>query len=316
MAYKEHKMRDKAEVFQLLGETSASIFPLARDIMGEQFEKYFTEQRFYQPTFLAFSLSPKSLNADTYRKRTPYNNPAAVEEILAGAVEADYLKPDGKGGYLVSEKGSAAIKTVHNSFYDHINQVNQFPEDKFKDLTALLKKLVDAVNKADHLNEKISFEISHFGHPEVENGTLAQVDQLLDDLNAFRDDAHIAAWKPVGVSGHTWEALSFVWNGEANTVEKLVERLPFRNYIAEDYAQTLDDLTQRGWIESGPEGYIVTEEGKKIRDDAETDTDTNYFAPWKKLSDDELKQLGDLLTRLKKTNLKLAEQNKEENKAE
>jgi len=305
-------MSDKNKVFQLMGETTASIFPLAQDIMGEQFEKHFTEQRFYQPTFMAFSLSPKSLNADIYRKRTPYNNPATVEEILAGAVEGGYLKLESTGEFLITEKGSAAIKAVHISFYDHINQINQFPGGKLKDLSALLKKLVDAVNKADHLNEKISFEISHFGHPEVGNGTLAQVDQHLDDLNAFRDDAHIAAWAPVGVSGNTWEALSFVWNGEANTVEKLVERLPFRNYESEDYLRTLEDLVQRGWIEANEDGYTVTEKGKKIREDAETATDTNYFLPWKSLSDDELDQLGNLLEGLKSANLKLAEENKAE----
>jgi len=221
-------MRAEGKVFQLLGETSASIFPLAEAMMGPQFEKYFTEQRFYQPTFIAFNLSPKPISANLVCKRTPYTNPAAVKDLLAEAANAGYLEPDGKDGYLVSKKGDSAIESVHNTFYDQINQGNQFPGDKLKELIALLGKLVDAVRKADHIKEKISFEISHFGHAKVNTETLAQADQHLDDLNAFRDDAHLAAWAPVGVSGITWEALSFVWNGEAATVEKLVERLPYR----------------------------------------------------------------------------------------
>jgi len=106
--------------------------------------------------------------------------------------------------------------------------------------------------------------------------------------------------------------LSFVWNGEAATVEKLVERLPYRNYGREDYLQALEDLTRRGWIESGPDGFTVAEEGKKIRQDAEAETNTNYFAPWKVLSDNELAKLGDLLTELKNTNLSLVEGNQAE----
>ena len=46
-------MRDELKVWDLMGETSASIYPLAQAIMGAQFEKHFTEQRFYQPTFIA-----------------------------------------------------------------------------------------------------------------------------------------------------------------------------------------------------------------------------------------------------------------------
>jgi hypothetical protein len=131
-------------------------------------------------------------------------------------------------------------------------------------------------------------------------------------MNAFRDDAHIAAFTPVGVSGQVWETLTFVWNGEANTIEKLVERLPFRFYTAEDYTKALEDLTQRGWIQPGDDGYTTTDAGQKIRDDAEAQTNTNYFGPWKVLSDEELTQLGDLLTGLKESNLKLVEASQSE----
>ena len=141
---------------------------------------------------------------------------------------------------------------------------------------------------------------------------MAQADQQIDDLHAFRDDSHISAWTPYGVNGHTWETFSFVWNGEANTVEKLVARLPYRNYTAEDYTKTLADLTQRGWIEPSDNGYKATAEGKKIREEAEDKTNENHFSPWKVLTDDELTKLGQLLNDLKETNNKIAEENKTE----
>ena len=299
-------MRNERKVFELMGETSQSIFPLAREIMGSQFEKHFTEQRFYGPTFLASQVAPKSISVDLISKRNPYGNPAGTEKTLADAAEAGYLEPDGKGGYVASEKGAKAIQTVHDAFYGHINEVNQFFGNKLEALAALLVKLVEACTKADLSNGCLSLNISHNGHPKVEVGTLAQVDQLLDDMNAFRDDAHLSAWMPVGVDGHTWEVLSFVWNGEANTAEKLVERLPYREYTAEGYAKTLKDLVQRGWIETGDDGYVATKDGKKVRGDAEAITDTNYFAPWKALSEDEIARLGELLTGLKEINLKIA----------
>ncbi|MCK5793444.1 MAG: hypothetical protein KAH12_01975 [Anaerolineales bacterium] len=300
-------MRGEKKVFQLFGETSASIYPLARDVMRPLFEEYFSEQRFYQAIFFAYNLSPDPITPELFLKRIPYAKPESVLEILEDAVEAGYLARDGQGGYLPAEKGSSAIEVVHDAFYTRANQINEFPDEKSKELASLLAKLVDSVDQSELAGGKICYIASHGGHIQVEPGTLAQVDQLLDDLNAFRDDAHIAAWTPVGVDGHTWEVLTLVWNGNATTAEALNERLPYRQYTVEDYKGSLEGLVQRGWIEEGAEGYLVTDAGKKIRDEAEAVTNENYFRPWKVLTDSELTRLGDLLEELKETNLKMVE---------
>ena len=216
-------MNKNTSVFQLMTETSASIFPLARNIMGTLFEEYFSEQRFYQVIFMAYNRAPEPITADLFSLRRPYANPDSVIELLEGTAEAGYIKSDGVNGYLIAERGTSAIETVHDEFYRHLNQVNQLPDDKVKELAVLLARLVDSIQKSELDGGKTCFELSHGRHIIVIPGSLAQVDQHLDDLIAFRDDAHIAAWKPVGVDGHTWEVLTFVWNGEVSTAEKLVE---------------------------------------------------------------------------------------------
>lgn len=298
-------MSVRDQVFQLLGETTGSIFPIAREIMTPLFEEYFSEQRFYQPTFIAYQLSPEKLTEEIYQKRSPYINPEAIRENLEDAAKAGYLEKEGEGEYQISEKGKNAIDFVHDTFYDHINAVNQFPADKLQTLAGLLGALVESAARADLTSGILSLEIVRGGHPQVEPGTLAEVDQLLDDLNAFRDDAHIAAWTPTGVTGQVWEALTFLWNGQASSAEELVEKLPYRSYTVEEYQEALDKLVGLGWSEAGDKGYHLTESGKKIRDQAEQDTNDYYFMPWKVLSEDELGTLKELLTELKDTNLKL-----------
>lgn len=304
-------MRDEKSVFQLFGETSASIYPLARDIMRPLFEEYFSEQRFYQPLFLAYNLKPEPISVVLYQKRNPYANRESVQEILEDAAEAGYLEKVKESEYRPTQKGSSAIETVHEAFYKHVNQLKEFPADQLKELCSLLAKLVESINQTDLGGRKICFDASLGGHIQVEQGTLAHVDQLLDDLNAFRDDAHIAAWAPVGVDGHTWEVLTLVWNGDATTAEALVKRLPYRQFTKEEYQATLKDLAQKGWIKPGQDGFAVTEEGKKIRDEAEEATNANYFGPWNNLSDDEVVRLGELLTALKGANLDLMPANEE-----
>ncbi|MBU0704896.1 MAG: hypothetical protein KKC18_13635 [Chloroflexi bacterium] len=134
-----------------------------------------------------------------------------------------------------------------------------------------------------------------------------KTDQYLTDLIRYRDDAHIAAWKPYDVSGHAWEALTFIWRGEASTAEELVEKLPFRGHSAEVYAKVLVDLASRGWVEETPDGYRITEEGRGLRQQAEDATDRYFFAPWACLEDAEIVQLHDLLTRLRSNLREMAE---------
>ncbi len=301
-------MTDKSAVFQLMGETTASIFPLARHLMQPLFEEKFTEQRFYGPIFLAYNRAPEPISQDLLFRRNPYANPESVAELLEGAAEAGYIKSDGAGGFQIAKRGSAAIEAVHDVFYSYINQVNQFSASKLNELIALLAKLVDSVYRTDLTGGKLCFDLSYQSHIKVDPGSLGHVDQLLDDLNAFRDDAHVAAWRPFGVDGHTWEVLTLVWNGEAKTAEKLVERLPYRQYTKSDYQVTLEDLVQKGWIEEGSDGYRITDEGKKIRDQAELDTDANYFGPWKALMDEEINRVGELLSELRDINLKLGQE--------
>ncbi len=273
-------MSDQQTVFQLRGEVSASIFPLARSVVMPLFEKRFTEQRFYGPTFIATQVAPKPISVELLSKRTPYNNPIGIAKTLNNAVEAGYLRADSEGEYVVSEKGAKAIEEAHSAFYAHVNKVNKFPAEKMVRLASLLRRLVAACDEIEFKTGKTTFGISHGGHPKVDADSLAEVDQLLDDLAAFRDDAHIAARMPTGVSGQVWETLTFVWNGEENTAEKLAERLPFRNYEVDDYASALDKLQELGWIETGDDGFKVTAEGQSVRDEAEALTNSNYFLPW------------------------------------
>ena len=300
-------MRDQSQVFQLLGETAVSIFPIAGEIMGPLFEENFTEQRFYQPVFIAYQLSPKILTETLFQKRAPYTNPDAIHENLVDAVKAGYLEEEGAEGYRASQKGRDAIELFHEKFYNHVNELNQFPAEKMKKLAGLLGMIVEEVGKTELSSGNLSFTLVRDGHPEVDPGTLAEVDQLLDDLNAFRDDAHIAAWAPTGVSGQVWEALTFIWNGNASTTAELVEQLPYRSYTEEEFQKALDKLVDKGWAEVGDEGFILTDTGKEIRDKAEQDTNDLYFGPWEVLSDDDLDLLGELLAELKETNLKLVE---------
>ncbi len=164
-------------------------------------------------------------------------------------------------------------------------------------IVSLLGKLAQASLESPQPADKVCIAQTHQSFPSQEYAPLATIDQRLDELNAFRDDMHLAAWRPHEVEGFAWEALTFIWRGDASSAEELAEKLSVRDYSVDDYEQALVGLAQRDWLEKTADGYQVTPEGQAVRQQAEDDTDRYFFAPWACLSDAESVQLHGLLTR-------------------
>ena len=211
--------------------------------------------------------------------------------------ETGGIAPVGSGEYALTEKGRTAMHETEHPFYLRLGEIAALPPEELAQLETLLDKVVAACLEAPEAASKWCIGTTHRGHPKEEYGPLARIDQHLDDLSAFRDDAHLSAWQPYGVRGQVWEALTFVWRGNARTAEELAEKLSIRGYAAEAYGEALAELARRGWVETAPEGYRATEKGRALRQEAEEATDRTFFAPWACLSGTERIQLHDLLTR-------------------
>ena len=79
----------------------------------------------------------------------------------------------------------------------------------------------------------------------------------------------------------------------------IAEALSNRNYEEADYAASLNELVERGWIEAQNDTYTITENGRKLREEAEATTDRYYYIGWTVLSDEETSELDTLLAELR-----------------
>jgi Mn-dependent DtxR family transcriptional regulator len=288
-----------AQLWTLAGETSQAIFAVTRDTVDPLLEKHGLNERGFAFTLLsAQSFEPEPVSAARLSIRSPYTNPAQYDSFLTKVAEAGFLEPKGDGEYKLTEKARTVLHELNDAFYTRLGEIPALPDENLARSEDLLKRVVDACLEAPEPASKWCISKSHQGHPSQEYAPLAKIDQHLDDLNAFRDDAHLAAWQPYDVSGHAWEALTLIWRGDARTAEEMAER-PFRGHSAETYSEALADLTGRGWVEQTSDGYRVTEKGQALRQEAEEATDRYFFAPWARLSVTEKVQLHWLLTQLK-----------------
>jgi DNA-binding MarR family transcriptional regulator len=286
--------------WDLLGELPQHLLALTREVVIPAFEAYGLNQPgLFQVLRRAYALAPNPIEVATLTATDPYSNPARYEQSTARAAEAGLTRALGNGKYEVTVRGREAWEGLNDLFYVRLGELEALPAEESGRLEGLAGRLVQASLEAPEPAEKRAALVTHAEHPAGEYAPLAKIDMHLDDLRAFRDDAHLAAWKPYGAAGAVWETLTYVWRGEARTAEALGERLGARGYSAEVYAKALADLARRGWVEERADGFAVTDSGGWLRQEAEEVTDRYFYGPWSCLSDPEVADLVGLLTRLR-----------------
>ena len=299
-------MIDKKQLWTLAEETMRTFAPFYRDAMQAAIQNSGAPDNWFGLS-LARGSDPQPFTAERYHAMFPYSAPKRFVEALEELARLELLERVGEDTYRLTDLGCKAVENIFEAAHQGLDTIEPLPAGEMDQLNRLLYRLVEATLEIPEPEKKWALAYSRWTDPGEGASGPVKTDQYLTDLLRFRDDAHIAAWKPYDVNGHAWEALTFIWRGEASTAEELVEKLPFRGHSAEAYAKVLVGLANRGWVEETPDGYRITEAGRGLRQQAEDATDSYFFAPWACLESAEIVQLDDLLTRLKNSLQEMAE---------
>lgn len=235
------------------------------------------------------------MTVERMRERIPYMSAAAVREQLDASVERGMLESDA-AGYRLSQAGRSFV-------VDLVDRINAGLRERATDipqaerLVELLGRQVEAICAAPGI-EAPSILGSRSFDPGPSASAPERLRRYLQDLNAWRDDAHVAAWRQHESDGHAWEVFSHVWGekvwGDPVTdAAQAAEKLGFRGYSEADYGAALEGLRERGWLERDDSGYRISAAGRSLREAAEVATDHHFFGPWQLSASeaDELRQL-------------------------
>ena len=299
-----------AEMWPLCGEVSQAVFTVTRPVVNPIIdESGLTQPRVVHTLLIARAIEPDAISPERIWRRFPYGALENWAQPLTISAERQLLKAQSDGSYRLTPGGRALVARVLKEFYAGLAGVEKsigpvYPAADLDRLAELLTKIVTAC---------FNVPIDRFGladsHGLTPTGSaLAQIDQALDDLNAFRDDAHLAAWRPLQATGEAWELFTFLWRGEVKNVDEMAEKAAARGHSREAYQSALGDLIGRGWVRAANEGaYEVTDAGRQLREAAEVATDRDFYTPWQVLGDSEVKELPELLARLKTALTQIAE---------
>jgi hypothetical protein len=301
-----------AAVWPLCGEVSQGIFTVTRPFVNPIVDEIgLTQPRVVHTLLMARAVEPDAISPERIWRRFPYDVLENWARPLVTLTERQLLEAQGDGSYRLTPGGRALITRLLKEFYVGLAGIEKsievvYPAADVDRLAVLLDTIVTACFNAPI--DRFGLTDSHGLAPNGNTAALARIDQALDDLNSFRDDAHLAAWRPLQITGETWELFTFLWRGEVKNADEMVEKAAFRGHSREAYQSALGDLIGRGWVRAtGESACEVTEVGRQGRAEAEAVTDRNFYTPWQVLNDVEVKDLSELLMRLKTALAQIAE---------
>jgi hypothetical protein len=243
----------------------------------------------------ALTFEPQPVSNAKLQVRVPYQDYA---KSLADAAEQGFFSLVREGEYRLTDLGRSVGNEIILAAYARMGNYEPLSASQLNYLSVLLRRLVVASHTSPEPPGKWSLTHARRIDPGENAPLLIQVDQHLSDLAAYRDDAHLAAWQPLGFDGPTWETLTLLWRGEVDNLADLAERLCHRRFPREVYATALDKLDEQGLIEVDSGKWKLTPAGEELRQNAESATDAYFYAPWDCLESEDLEALENLLDML------------------
>lgn len=254
-------------------------------------------------TLLAIpSFQPDPINAKLLQIRGAYTSLERYEFLLKSLQTKNLLEIYGDQSYALTEVGQRTIKEIMQPVYAALSGIQALPVTEMMDLASRLKDYTDACLAAPEPPGTWCIQHARRNSPGAGVSMMVRIEQFLTELTAFRDDAHLAAWRSYEISGHAWDVLTLLMVEKSLPVEEVNAKLKRRGNTLEQTHTAINQLSKKGWaVLSEGEIAQITPFGVEIRQIAEETTNRYYYTPFKSLSDTEVKQTIDLLTKFRRS---------------
>lgn len=289
---------DNKLLWQLMQEVWQAIVPAYEPV----FDRFCADAGLDHWTFglllAALTFEPESSTPAKLQVRGPYTAATAYLERLVFAAEKGYLVETAPETFHLTPWGQAEVERAVVDGRTAMAAADPLPLWAVQPLVRLLDRLIYASLETPPPPDTWSISLSLKLMP-AEQPPLPYIEQAISCLFAYRDDAHLAAWQPSGLSATALEVLTLLWRGEADSLETVCRQLQRRGYPCRVYAKAFRELRQRGFLQGGDAAPRLTETGQAFREQVERDSDRYFFAPWGCLSEGEKGWLAEWLPRLR-----------------
>lgn len=248
------------------------------------------------------SFHPDPICARTLQIRGAYTSLEWYDFLLNSLQSKNLLERIGDQSYALTAVGHRTIKEIMQPVYAAISSIQALSTTGMMDLASRLKEYADACLTAPEPPGTWCIQHARRISPTSGISMMVRIEQFLTELTAFRDDAHLAAWRSYEISGHTWDALTLLWVEKSLHIEEINAKLKRRGNTLEQTNAAISQLSKKGWVVLSEENIAqISPFGTEIRQIAEETTNRYYYIPFKCFSDAEVKQTIDLLTQFRRS---------------
>lgn len=282
------------------GTIGQSLPPATREAVQELLFSYGVGPKYiFHFVYVVENYEATALSTAHYQKRDPFDHPDSVDEFWAGCRAAGFLQPNDEGTLKITEKGEAVRHQRWQILNEGLATLTLLPDAELDQINALMARVVEETAVSTTRSSAWALHTRRQAglRPRVAPlASLAQFIELRMDLGAYRDDAHLAAWRePYPISPHAWEILGTIWQSETATLSSLTAALGRRGFSETETAVALKELIRLEWLEQKQENYRLTELGRTVRHEAEQNTNLIFYSPWSILTAAELETLESAL---------------------
>lgn len=288
---------DDLTLWDLIRETGGAVASKYRPVMEKALEMSGLDGR-----ELSLLLAVRTFESDnTTPAHLLVRNPYASAELyfarLSSTARLGYLGEVSPGEFRLTPDGRHLVDRFITDARQAMADADPLQLSDSRQLAEVLGKLVASSLETPPPPNPWSIGLSFKLMPEIEP-PLPYSEQAISCLAAYRDDAHLAAWRKTGLSAIGLEVLTYMWRGRAGSLKHLVDQLSHRGHPPEVYVDAVDELKEIDCIQGQDDELTLTEKGQVFRDKVEADTNKYFFAPWTYMSDEERSRLENLSNRL------------------
>ena len=241
-----------------------------------------------------------TFSIEEFQKRDPFTNPEQFERLFARLDVKGWIEPIPDGKYQVTQRARAAARQIIQAGNAHLSGFKPKSGLDLIRLMNLLKQIVMANGSESEPPKKWAIS-RRFRVAEKDSLPIVQIREYLMDIFAYRDDSHLSASRPhFNDAGIVWTVLGSLVGGKDVAADQIAEKMEFRGYEAHEYQVALQAAVEVGWAEETEAlgAFRPTPAGREIREKAERQTDEYFYRPWSLMTEAELDELYDLLTKL------------------
>lgn len=199
---------------------------------------------------------------------TVFDNWSAAAAAARGAGLAD----EAGGRWHVTPKGRELAKRVRREADAYLATLEPIPAADLAQLAELLARGLAAILRSDVPRDHIARTARFVGDAAI---PMVALENAVFGLWQARDDCHMASWREGGFDGPTFDVLTHIWRGAADSEDALATKVPQR---PDDVRAAVARLRREGLVD--PSRLAVTARGEKARQGIEDETDRRFFEPW------------------------------------